>query len=335
MAVIAAVLLVAILGMGAYVIDVGALFEERRDLQNGADAAALAVAADCAQDGICSPAGAQPEAERIAAFNSNDGQATVNVADIRFDPASPPKWVTVTVHTKDASDGDGEINYVLAPVLGNDGKAVSAEATAGWRAAGGGPQLPITISSCEWNDATVGGTVFPAYAKLWLHGAASSPPACSFGPGQDIDDPPDGRAEGGFGFLHATDCVAELVGDDLDFMVGEPGAPNPEHGGIECRLGDILGQDLLIPIFDDIAATGAPCDASPGQNCYHIYGFGAFHVDNVDFNGPWSNHGNICGGSERCFDGMFIEFVTLAAAPDWGSGGTPPNLGVSAVVLTG
>ena len=39
-----AILMVPLLGMGALVIDVAALVQERRELQNGADSAALAVA---------------------------------------------------------------------------------------------------------------------------------------------------------------------------------------------------------------------------------------------------------------------------------------------------
>jgi len=42
-------------GMGALVIDVGQLFQERGDLQNGADAAAIGVAKSCAL-GSCTPA---------------------------------------------------------------------------------------------------------------------------------------------------------------------------------------------------------------------------------------------------------------------------------------
>ena len=45
-------MLVVLIGVGALVIDSGALYAERRQLQNGADAAALAVAQDCA-DGHC------------------------------------------------------------------------------------------------------------------------------------------------------------------------------------------------------------------------------------------------------------------------------------------
>lgn len=336
-AIIVGVAILGLVGMAAFVIDIGALFEERRDLQNGADAAALAVAADCAQNGICTAAAAQPEAERIAAFNSNDGQATVNQSDIVFDVANAK--VTVTVHTKDASDGDGEIDYVLAPVLGKDSKAVSATASAGWASPGGGVSLPLTISACEWEEATGGGNppdplAFPAYAKIWLHDGAGSPdptPCPPFGPGMDVDGDGD-IAEGGFGFLDATDCKAELVGPLLDYMIGKPGAGNP--GSLGCDLTDVLGRDLLIPIFDDIAQTGNPCGAPPGQNCYHVYGFGAFRIDNIDLNGTWSNQGDICVAADRCLDGHFIQFVSLAEAPGWG-GGPAPNLGAHAVTLTG
>ena len=41
-------------GMGALVIDVGQIYQERAELQNGADAAALGVAKSCAL-GACTP----------------------------------------------------------------------------------------------------------------------------------------------------------------------------------------------------------------------------------------------------------------------------------------
>ena len=47
-AIMVALLAVVIFGIAAYVIDISALYQERRELQNGADAAALAIARDCA-----------------------------------------------------------------------------------------------------------------------------------------------------------------------------------------------------------------------------------------------------------------------------------------------
>ena len=46
-AVLVAILLVPLLGFAAIALDVGALYVERGQLQNGADAAALAIAQDC------------------------------------------------------------------------------------------------------------------------------------------------------------------------------------------------------------------------------------------------------------------------------------------------
>ena len=51
-----ALMLVVLVGMGALVIDIGALYVEKRELQNGADAAALAVARDCVE-GDCGSGG--------------------------------------------------------------------------------------------------------------------------------------------------------------------------------------------------------------------------------------------------------------------------------------
>ena len=47
-----AVILVALLAMSAFAIDFGRMWEERRQLQNGADAAAVAIAEDCVR-GLC------------------------------------------------------------------------------------------------------------------------------------------------------------------------------------------------------------------------------------------------------------------------------------------
>lgn len=325
-AIVVGVFLFALVGAGAFVIDVGALFEERRDLQNGADAAVLGLAADCVVHGICDASSAQPEAERLASFNSDDGEATVFEADIDFDVFDQD--VTVTVRTKDASDGDGEIDLNLAPVLGEDSAPVAATASARWFAPGGAASIPITMSSCEWDLATSTGSVFGVYRIIHLHADGDSS-QCDFGPGQDVDGDGD-RNEGGFGYLDSADCSAEILIDD--FVLGQTGAGNP--GSLGCEVSEILDQTLLIPIFDDIPDDGNPCSAPPGQPCYHIYGFAAFHVDDVDLNGVgWKNNGNICSGPDRCIGGSFIEFVTLDAAP--GYGGTPPDLGLQAVEMSG
>ena len=46
---LAAILMVALLGFGALAVDVGAMYSEKAQLQNGADSAALAIAQTCAK----------------------------------------------------------------------------------------------------------------------------------------------------------------------------------------------------------------------------------------------------------------------------------------------
>ena len=71
-----ALMMVVLLGVGAIVIDIGALYAEKRQLQNGADAAALAVAQDCA-NGSCSGYGAR--ADEYADLNAKDGAANIDL----------------------------------------------------------------------------------------------------------------------------------------------------------------------------------------------------------------------------------------------------------------
>ena len=66
-----------LLGMGALVIDVGQIYQERAELQNGADAAALAVAKSCAL-GACAPGVAGQQADGNAS-NLTGGTAGVQL----------------------------------------------------------------------------------------------------------------------------------------------------------------------------------------------------------------------------------------------------------------
>src|SRR5665647_692524 len=56
------------LGLAALTIDVGNINADRRQLQNGADAVALAVAQQCVKDGTCNPN--DPDLQKLANLNS-------------------------------------------------------------------------------------------------------------------------------------------------------------------------------------------------------------------------------------------------------------------------
>lgn len=131
-------LMVVLMGFAAISIDVGRLYAEKRQLQNGADAAALAVA----QGGCTSYPGAQSVAQNIAPKNVNDGVATV--APVRFGSAGA---VEVTVKTT--------VSNILAPVLGINTTDVAARSRAVCTAISQGPaKLPLAISVCAFRAYT-------------------------------------------------------------------------------------------------------------------------------------------------------------------------------------
>ena len=78
--VLVAGLLVVLLGMAALAVDLGSLYSERRQLRNGADAAALAIAEDCAWDPrVLRQSEATATAQMYADANSDDGASGVSV----------------------------------------------------------------------------------------------------------------------------------------------------------------------------------------------------------------------------------------------------------------
>lgn len=154
-----AVMSVALLGMGALVVDAGAMWSERRQLQNGADAAALAVAIDCAAGNCASP---QQIAKQYADLNADDG--TSDIASICGRPSPltdcpPPPgaenglgFVKVQTGTRNSGGGGAadQVNFKLAPVLdeNNTGRRVTASAAVVWGTPFGAPIMPFVFSKC-------------------------------------------------------------------------------------------------------------------------------------------------------------------------------------------
>ncbi|MBT8214512.1 MAG: hypothetical protein KJP12_04740, partial [Acidimicrobiia bacterium] len=166
-----AVILVALLALAAFAVDFGRMYEERRQLQNGADAAAVAIAEDCAR-GLCD--GAYDEyavAEIYVDSNARDNTANAWLVDL--DLAAQ----TVTVHNRtEDPGGDNQFDMLFAGVVGFDGFTVGAQATVAW----GGlaspiATIPIIISECEWQrpyweggaGAKVPAPTDPAEAAAW------------------------------------------------------------------------------------------------------------------------------------------------------------------------
>lgn len=144
--VFAAVVLIAILALAAFAIDFGRMWEERRQLQNGADAAALAIAEDCAR-GLCGLGYDEyAVAEVYVDTNARDGLAWAHRVDLDL----TNQTVTVYNATEDPG-GDHKFDMLLAGIVGFDGFTVGAKATAAWGYSEQVATLPLIISACEWS----------------------------------------------------------------------------------------------------------------------------------------------------------------------------------------
>lgn len=176
MAILVAIIVpVVLLGMGAFVVDVGSWYSERAQTQNGADAGAAAVAQSCAA-GHCRTSSASPYASANSTGNL-DTSATVSSGfpcgrSAAHDLPSCAMGVENGVVCPKPMSGTN--NYVdvqvttskamtplLGSFLGGSAKTIGACAQATWGPpAKVGNAVPLTISLCEWHMDTADGTQF-------------------------------------------------------------------------------------------------------------------------------------------------------------------------------
>jgi Flp pilus assembly protein TadG len=291
-AVLISLLLVPLLGFAAIAVDIGSLYAEKARLQTAADAAALAVARDCAR-GNCGDM--QATARNLV--DANIGGATAAPPAL----SSAPLSVTVT--------GRKPQRHWFAPVIGHDATAVSATATVAWGAPGGGTAaLPLIFSWCEFAAQTGGG--IPSSTTEWTimlpktSGTGCTGPSHKFVPG-------------GFGWLKTggSTCKATTrAGGKFDSETGN----NPSQGCQPADLERLIGKTVLLPIFDDAGGTGSGA-------WYHVYAYAAFTITDYYFAGQYKGVNKPCSGNDRCIRGYFTRFVQPDDAFFYDS--SAPNLG--------
>lgn len=300
-AVIVAVMMVVLLGFVALAVDVGMLYAAKAQLQNGADAAALGVAQDCASRGNAACQGAAAgKALGLVKSNTNSGKSAQPAVSF---PASG----TVTV-TASAGDEDGSGHPLFfARIFGMTRAEVAAEASAGWGSPyGGTATLPIVFSECQF-DLT--GTT----QVLAIHGESGGRSCISSSPSGQL-------IPGGFGWLQSDPGKCGVAVSLADPTVpSKSGVSEPP----ECTsvFDSLKNQTIILPVFDGIDASGR----------FHIKGFAAFQLLGFNFPGhSWNNNGNPgCKGSCKGLIGKFVRFTTLT---DFTLGG--PDLGAKVIRLT-
>lgn len=294
-----------LLGCAALTIDVGNINLDRRQLQNGADSVALAVAKDCANTGTCAPN--DPSLLTLVNSNAADGATEIrrvdgltpaicgnapgldpcpaaaapNSGNLQECPSSSlpasTNYVRVYTETKNAA-GTHLLPYSFGAAITGTGSGANQQACASvaW-----GPVdtytagAPITISLCMF-DALVGGT------------AALPPPpddvVPGYGPGHASEWPTPSPEQVQYTTKYAGNCANSnghaangsfgwltnlsclSTATTGSWIQGDPG--NNEA----CDITPYWGKKILVPIFDCIVAVpgsgGAPAvPPSPTQTC--------------------------------------------------------------------
>lgn len=304
--VLVAVLVIPLIAVAAIAVDVGATWAERQQLRTGADAAALAVAQDCARGSCGYPA---VTAQAMADANPvDDGPGTATVDDLAaLTPASGRVTVTNT----------GVREHVFAPLLGIDDTTIRVSTTAAWGVPGGGTaMLPVAFSWCEF-VAQTGGGLPSSTTERTIHLTKSSGTGCT-GPSGNM-------VPGGFGWLTPDAGTCRATSARGGTYHSDPGVSPPSS----CSPADFAvtqGRTILLPLYDQAGGTGSTA-------WYRIYGYAAFTVTGYHIVAGYSwNAEDGCTGSDRCFQGYFTRFVDTGDAFQLDP--AAPNLGAAVVRLT-
>lgn len=309
-----AVMMLVLIGAGAMAVDVGQIYAERSQLQNGADAGALAVAKSCEQ-GSCVPA----LADGLANSNSNDAASSASV------DLSVPGQVTVTTSTKNGSSSF--LTNLFANAINAGPVTVGAQATAGVGVPGSGSGFPLALSDNCFNLAS--GSQTAEVQKM------------AYKPGGTCTGPSGTQIPGGWGWLDESSPCNATTHVGTNDMGSDPG--NNPPSGCATILGDwkttlLAGGEVKVPfpVFDVATANGQ-------NGSFHIIGYATFKIWGWKFgnNGvyefrntagdPGMNSSLACsGGNDRCIIGQFVEYVAI------GSGSVVPggvDLGTSEIRL--
>lgn len=300
--VIVAVMMLVLIGAGAMAVDVGQIYAERAQLQNGADSGALAVARSC-KPGPCSSSLAGP----LANSNSNDNASNASV------DLSVAGQVTVTTSTRNGTSSF--LSKMFATALNAGPVTVGATATAAWGSPGSGPAtLPLAFAPCQFKEDG-------SLVTITTQGASS----CV------SDNPSGGTIPGGFAWL-ASDpgkCQATVYPDDPS----TPGITDPysksgtgNNVATACKdvVGSLLNTVVLFPVYSDPAAQGA-------GGKYYIKGYAAFLLVGYWFPGIHGGDTTGLNGSNNGIRGKFVEWVadpSLYGGGGYSGGGAnlPPHL---------
>lgn len=303
--VLAALLMVALVGMVAFAVDYGYLLKIRTDLQRSADAAALAAVQDLIRrpDGTQDLSAARETARTYARNNLGDGLFQVADADIqigRYDPDSIYSTVTLlntgtfdTVRVTLRRDGvsNSKAPLFFARAMGIQDAAITATSTAVLQKAQlmepGAEILPFATPVDLWNSLEPGDQ-WSAYGDGKLKDQDGNDVPGNWGTtdigdtGNSSSDLNDqiltGLHQSDLDDLYADGRIAQ--NDYIDcsvpaWMQGDTGLSS----GLKQSVTQVHGQKKLIPIYDTLA------NPMGGHVDFHIIGWGVVTVIDSEWSG--------------------------------------------------
>lgn len=337
-----------LLGMGALVIDVGQIYQERAELQNGADAAALGVAKSCAL-GACSPAvvGQLADGNASALTGGTEGVTLVcgsgslgacppPMGTLASCPGAPPtgtNFVDVYTATQLPSGSTLLPPALATTLLGNSsfqGTTIRACAQAEWGAPSVATAVALTISACEWDQDTQQGTLFapaPPYPPNPAP-AASFDQVLTLNPANDAGCATESAGADGPGtFGWAADQTGSCT-----LSTGGPTFPGSAGTFVTGACQTVLqnAQQAQIPVLVPIYVS-----LNTATTTYALKGFAEFVVTGYNlpaafFAADWLDPANTCTGISYCVTGYFVQGVIPSTGSFAG-----PSLGAYLIDQTG
>lgn len=248
-----ALLLVPILGFAAIAVDLSAVQSERTQLRNGTDAAALAVATDCAWKADCGDEVAT--ATSLVGKNSGQVGATSSTPTVAINATA--RTVTVTARAQQ--------KHWFAPVLGRSASTVTGTSVAAWagisRAAA---DMPVAISRCQYDKMRAGTgliTLYPGEAGTCGTGTAAVPALIWLNTDANACRTSD---------LAVGATLSRYIPVNRSDM---PAKCRPSGFG-SFPLSSVVGTQVHLPVFEQASSTAAP----------KVYGFVAFDVAEIKLN---------------------------------------------------
>lgn len=329
-----AVIVAVLFGFGvmtaaaALSIDVGNINTNRRQLQNGADAVALAAAKQCVTTGVCPNAS---DTGLIALENANaNPNAAAGVSGIRrVDGATPicgvggslpacatspstgnlqecpqpvpagTNYIRVYTQTTNAA-GTHLLPYSFGAAIAGGGKGANQQtcASVAWGPAIPPAPFPVTFSQCEYTSAASNHFAPPAGATPG-YGATGNAAGNTIWPTAAVEvvletakKSPNCTSWNGHvapGSFGTIDNLAcHATVDSGGWIQGDAGNSTPCS---DSELHAMLGTIVYIPIYDCFTGTKgsfANCTNGKNHDWFHMTGYAPFYLTGFYFSGSGS-----------------------------------------------